>query len=480
MVVRHEQLVNHFQKGRYFSSKVGLTNSLRDLVWINSVDSQSFFPRSYILNDDDKDDLVDDFRITSCISTLKCILKFYCHQDRRCSETSFRRENSKYEEVRHVDCEPFSTEDTKLNIPSPRVDLKSNLVKEPDTSSICIVEEDEIKEPERDVEPSNNDRQKTLPNLSETKKAKMGGQVPQQAVELALQHLQNFCRSKNHDDVEQNSNNKNLTKSQWSNLLDWCYRIQQDGAIVPVTESILKEIGDVLKKMKKLWPQYDLDGLKNIWIIKPGDKSKGIGIEFTSKLADMLKYVNNSTTSGTYVVQKYVETPLLIHGCKFDMRQWFLVTDWNPLTVWFYADSYLRICSQPYDSENMHESIHLSNVAVQQFYENSRDRSTDLPENNFMSSTSFKEYLTYIGHTEAWNGVIFPGMKEAVINCLMSTQDIPEMRKSAFELYGADFILAEDFKPWLLEINSSPGMAPTCLEKMRLCQSVIDDTIKGK
>ena len=58
--------------------------------------------------------------------------------------------------------------------------------------------------------------------------------------------------------------------------------------------------------------------------------------------------------------------------------------------------------------------------------------------------------------------------------------ELYDVFQNAFELYGADFILTEDFRPWLLEINSSPGMAPSSVEKCRLCAAVMDDTIKGK
>lgn len=51
--------------------------------------------------------------------------------------------------------------------------------------------------------------------------------------------------------------------------------------------------------------------------------------------------------------------------------------------------------------------------------------------------------------------------------------------QNSFEVYGADFVLTEDFKPWLIEVNSSPCLALNTVVKTKLCTSLFDDIIKG-
>lgn len=59
--------------------------------------------------------------------------------------------------------------------------------------------------------------------------------------------------------------------------------------------------------MRKYWPQLDMDGIMNVWILKPGNKSRGRGITLMNKLEDVVAKINPANKSDTrYVVQKYI------------------------------------------------------------------------------------------------------------------------------------------------------------------------------
>ena len=54
----------------------------------------------------------------------------------------------------------------------------------------------------------------------------------------------------------------------------------------------------------------------------------------------------------------------------------------------------------------------------------------------------------------------------------------PNKRKGCFELFGFDFIIDEDFRVWLLEVNSNPylGMPNKYIEE--LLPKMLDDMMK--
>ena len=55
----------------------------------------------------------------------------------------------------------------------------------------------------------------------------------------------------------------------------------------------------------------------------------------------------------------------LSRPAQFDLRIWVLVTDWNPLTVWFWNKPYVRFSAADYDETNLEDRfVHLTNNSV--------------------------------------------------------------------------------------------------------------------
>jgi tubulin monoglycylase TTLL3/8 len=56
---------------------------------------------------------------------------------------------------------------------------------------------------------------------------------------------------------------------------------------------------------------------------------------------------------------------MLVLNKKFDIRQWVLVTDFNPLTIWFFDRSYCRFGVEDFDINELHNRfIHLTNNSI--------------------------------------------------------------------------------------------------------------------
>ena len=130
--------------------------------------------------------------------------------------------------------------------------------------------------------------------------------------------------------------------AKWDEFLEVFYHVAHDGYSIPDCKSRQNQIDGALEIYRKSNCQHRLEGKKNLWIVKPGAMSRGRGISVYSNLAEIKDLIGadlNVIASGKWVAQKYIEHPMLIHDVKFDIRQWFVVTDWEQLTVWMYRKS---------------------------------------------------------------------------------------------------------------------------------------------
>ncbi|XP_067620997.1 tubulin glycylase 3A [Eurosta solidaginis] len=308
------------------------------------------------------------------------------------------------------------------------------------------------------------------------------GTVPYNSIDFALKRCGEYLDSCQHKDIDLDELTR-VWEHEWDVFFHQHQQVVLEEAKIfteptRAPEYTIKASIQLLESVQTFWPQYTLDGYQNFWIVKPANKCRGRGIQLMDNLKKILVLVNPSIGSKSrYVVQKYIERPLTIHHTKFDIRQWFLITNVQPLVVWMYKESYLRFSSQEYSLTNHHESVHLTNHAIQKKYNNGR-RDKRLPIENMWDCYSFQAYLRQIGKQDMWQERIYPGMKKAIVGTMLSSQENMDRRANTFELFGADFMICEDYYPWLIEINSSPDLGATTSVTARMCPQCLEDVIK--
>ena len=111
---------------------------------------------------------------------------------------------------------------------------------------------------------------------------------------------------------------------------------------------------------------------ENIWIVKPGENSnRGYGIRVCKTLEQVKSLVKAKAkcpdgTDRTYIVQLYVEKPLLYKRRKFDLRHYLMITCVNGiLKGYWYRHGYARTSSSEYSLQTSDIKIHLTNDAIQ-------------------------------------------------------------------------------------------------------------------
>ena len=193
---------------------------------------------------------------------------------------------------------------------------------------------------------------------------------------------------------------------------------------------------------------------ENLWLIKPANLNQGRGIEVFRNLKDIQIFMITRQPNTYWVAQKYIEKPMLYYGRKFDIRVWVVVTQKKEL--FFYKEGYIRTSSDDYDMNNQNNYVHLTNNCLQKHGDNYGKHEPG----NTLSFESFEKFLhdQYPQHQIDFKKHIIGRMKDIIIDTILSVKKSlnPNKRKNCFELFGYDFLIDEDFRTWLIEVQTSP------------------------
>ena len=265
---------------------------------------------------------------------------------------------------------------------------------------------------------------------------------------------------------------------------------------------------------------------KNYWILKPTDLYQGICIEILSNYEDIVKYskkmfkgvdkkclienieeendeieenvkiintnineiddeyddeeykkkkrTNSMYISNSIVLQKYLDNPLLYNKRKFDIRCYVLV-DFN-LNVFFCREGHLKGSSEKYDLNNPNKFIHITNHSLQK----KSNKFEKYEYGNEMSYNDFKTFLKSENISLDKFDKLINDMKfsiEISMNAIgkkfFKTENV-----LCFEVFGYDFIVDKNFKPWILEINNNPGLGISSPVIEKLVPRMMDDALR--
>lgn len=203
-----------------------------------------------------------------------------------------------------------------------------------------------------------------------------------------------------------------------------------------------------------------------------------------------------------YVVQEYIDKPLLLEGRKMDLRLYVAVTSYDPLVVYLHDDGLVRLAAEQYEGPNMgftssskNHSVdmfkHLTNFSVGRKHSkymkddtqgssgtiNNQDGSITsptaetAPQKDLELKWSLQRLWDYMDVRYNDRSGTPPSVKVreeialSIVRTLMAVQspirlalNRVRMPGGYFEVYGFDIMLQNNLTPVLLEVNTLPSL----------------------
>ncbi|CAF0881042.1 unnamed protein product [Adineta steineri] len=253
-------------------------------------------------------------------------------------------------------------------------------------------------------------------------------------------------------------------------------------------------LNEFVPETYKLDEKNDRDAFFNIhkpgdvWICKPSGLNQGKGIylvrdidNLKSKFAEidaMDKKKQVALKPMKRVIQRYIMNPLLVHGKKFDIRCFMLISSVKPLIA-LYHKGYLRLSMFDFDANDGNLLTHLTN----QYMQKKDPKYYDLKEDTSWTMEQFNDYinehiLPNKNIEKDWVLNVLPKIIQRImLNIIDSIRMRLKRRVGCFGLYGYDFMIDEEMKVWLIEVNVNPALATNTNTLLQAIPPVVQESI---
>ncbi|XP_063709769.1 tubulin glycylase 3B-like isoform X2 [Culicoides brevitarsis] len=276
------------------------------------------------------------------------------------------------------------------------------------------------------------------------------------AIHLILMHVKHADGNLSNEDLARCCS---FTEQQWQQMLDAHQHVVKHKRRIHASNEQRDDYVARIKMIAPDIPQYfkkqKHDGIHNIWMMKPCYSCQGAGIILSDNEKHILHWVNSHR--GRYVVQKYIERPFLIYNCKFDLRQYYLVTmDNEYVRFWSHWLCTCKLASEEFSFDDFNEQKHITNTTVQRRYK--RENTENLPYHHMWSIHTLIDHFEKMGRPDVYDKKIYPTIKHVLRMISKVVVENIELKVGRFELFGCDWLITDDYSTYLLEINRCPSL----------------------
>ncbi len=183
------------------------------------------------------------------------------------------------------------------------------------------------------------------------------------------------------------------------------------------------------------------ESLNNLtWILKPALLNNGRHIKILENLDQVGDhYLSSNRMGGEHVLQQYLTNPHLLRGHKYSIRMFVVAT--NYAGAYIYPHGYLNVALNPYQPQKFTDlSSHLTN-------EHLSENAVNVIQ---IPTQRFELFPDLFPKIKTITAKIMDGLRQLHPEAFVTGD------KRALALFGFDFLVDANLRPWLLEANHGP------------------------